>query len=432
MRIQNPPSTTKDVADEQAAVTNPAETQPAWRVALDPWWNATLAVLPIFIGTRLLFVLLTYFGVVLFTVANYSPQELSTHTLLFSWYRWDVARFATIAIEGYKQFDNTAFFPLFPLLEHIVSVVLHKSVLVSGMLISNLAFLATLVVLYRFVETEFDGDTAKRTALYTSIFPTALFFFAAYNESLFMLFMLLSFYAMRQSSWWLAGLFGGLATLTRSIGLLLLAVFLYEFVRQVLPQLRQTWREKQHWRSLHMLSGLLAALPIPLALGIFSYYLYKQFRDPLAFTHSQVHWHLGPTFPWVALGDSLKLLLTVRPYTFAIPHILIDLTAVCLFATLLVLCFVGSERFSVGQWSMLLFGIVALLYPLLFPGLPGSHGIPYDPMPSMDRYVLEIFPAFILLARLGRRSWFHHTYLLFALPMLTFLVLQFLTGHWTV
>jgi len=50
----------------------------------------------------------------------------------------------------------------------------------------------------------------------------------------------------------------------------------------------------------------------------------------------------------------------------------------------------------------------------------------------MDRYVLEIFPAFILLARLGRNSWVHQTYLLFALPMLTFLVLQFLTGHWTV
>ena len=432
MQIENFSSTTKNIDDKQTSTTHPTEKQPKWRSMLDPWWKAMLEVLPVFIATRLLFVLLTYFGVILFTVRNYSPQELSTPILLFSWYHWDVDRFATIAIEGYKQFDNTAFFPLFPLLEHIVSVVLHKSTLVSGMLISNLAFLAALVVLYRFAETEFDSDTAKRTALYISIYPTALFFFAAYNESLFMLFMLLSFYAMRRGSWWLAGLFGGLATLTRSIGLLLLAVFLYEFVRQVLPQLRHAWREKQHWQCLRMLSGLLAALPIPLALGIFSYYLYMQFHDPLAFTHSQVHWHLGPTFPWVALGASLNLLLTIKPYTFAIPHILIELTSVVLFATLLILCFVGPERFSVGQWSMLLFGIVALLYPLLFPGLPGSHGVPYDPLPSMDRYVLEIFPAFILLARLGRRSGFHTTYLLFALPMLTFLVLQFLTGHWTI
>ena len=430
MRIQNLPPATKD--DEQTLITSSARREPAWRTILDPWWKATLAILPIFLCTRILFVLLTYFGVVLFTVPNYSPQELSTHTLLFSWYRWDVMRFATIAAEGYKRFDNTAFFPLFPLLEHIVSVVIHKGILVSGMLISNLAFLATLVVLYRLVEMEFDSDTAQRTTLYLSIFPTALFFFAAYNESLFMLFLLLSFYTMRRGSWWLAGLFGGLATLTRSIGLLLLVIFLYEFLRQISPQLRQAWSARQYRHSLHLLSGLLPALLIPGGLGIFSYYLYRQYRDPLAFTHSQTHWHLGPTFPWNALGASVKLLLTVRPYTFAIPHILIDLTAVCLFATLLILCFVGPERFSVSQWSMLLFGAVALLYPLLFPGLPGPHGIPYDPLPSMDRYVLEIFPAFILLARLGRRPWFHQVYLLFALPMLTLLVLQFLTGHWTV
>jgi hypothetical protein len=50
----------------------------------------------------------------------------------------------------------------------------------------------------------------------------------------------------------------------------------------------------------------------------------------------------------------------------------------------------------------------------------------------MQRYVLEIFACFIILARLGRRPWFHQAYLLIALPMLTFLTLQFLTGHWTI
>src|SRR5262249_50083969 len=149
----NPPSLSNDQDNEQPSAGHP-EAQPGWLAALDPWWKAMLTILPIFIITRLLFVLLTFFGVVLFTVQNYSPQILSSHTLLFSWYRWDVVRFATIAMEGYKKFDNSAFFPLFPLLEHIVSVILHKSILVSGMLISNLAFLGTLVVLYRFVETE--------------------------------------------------------------------------------------------------------------------------------------------------------------------------------------------------------------------------------------------------------------------------------------
>src|SRR5215472_13764852 len=186
MQVDNPPSITNDDNNEQKSATKTIETQSGWRAVIDPWWKATQAILPIFIATRLLFVLLTYFGVVLFTVQNYSPQILSSHTILFSWYRWDAARFGTIAIEGYKNYYNSAFFPFFPLLEYVVSTILHKGILVSGMLISNLAFLGTLIVLYRFVETEFDIDTAKRTTLYLAIFPTAFFFFAAYNESVFM------------------------------------------------------------------------------------------------------------------------------------------------------------------------------------------------------------------------------------------------------
>ncbi|MFL5655261.1 MAG: hypothetical protein ACJ8CB_13935, partial [Ktedonobacteraceae bacterium] len=79
-----------------------------------------------------------------------------------------------------------------------------------------------------------------------------------------------------------------------------------------------------------------------------------------------------------------------------------------------------------NQWSMLLFGAMALALPLLYPGTA------YNPMPSMERYVLEIFPGFILLARLGRRSWFYQAYLMLSLPLLAFFTLQFLTGHWTI
>jgi len=99
---------------------------------------------------------------------------------------------------------------------------------------------------------------------------------------------------------------------------------------------------------------------------------------------------------------------------------------------LLVLCFFGPERFARSQWVLALFGTLLLFYALLFPASPMAHGGAYDPLASMQRLVLSIFPAFILLGRLGRRAWFHQGYLLLALPMLAFFVLQFITGHWTV
>ena len=399
-----------------------------WRSRLAPWWRTMLAILPVFLITRLVFLLLTYFGTVLFTVSNYSSQALPLSTVWRGWYRWDVIRFQQIATQGYATFDNTAFFPLYPWLERVLAALLHISsaIFLAGMLISNVAFFGVLVVLFRLVETEFDHETAQRSTLYLAIFPTAMFFFAAYNESLFLLFLLLSFYALRQRAWWIAGICGGLAALTRSFGLLLLPVFLYEFVRQIFPVLKVAWPAKEYKRCLVLLSGLLPSICIPCGLGIYALYLYYRYHDPLAFSHAETHWHLGPTFPWYAPIVALSAMLHFSPFTFSTTHNVIDLTALVLFATLLLLCFVGPERFYINQWSMLLFAILALAIPLIYPGTA------YNPLPSMERYVLELFPGFILLARLGRHPWFHQAYLLIALPMLAFFTLQFLTGHWTI
>jgi Gpi18-like mannosyltransferase len=415
----------------QKPVTGEVAVQPRWPSMIEPWWKATLAILPTFLVTRVIFLLLTYFGLVLFTVPNYSMRVLSPIDFLYSWSHWDVHRYTTIASQGYVTPEYAAFFPLFPFLEHVVSLVI-GNVIMAGMLISNIAFLGTLIVLYRLVEVEFDGDTAGRATLYLAVFPTALFFFAAYNESLFLFLMLSSFYAMRRGLWWPAGLFGGLATLTRSLGLLLLVAFLYEFVRQVLPQVRLAWRERRHWQALKPLSNLLASLLIPLGLGIYAYYLSQRFNDPLAFSHAETHWRVGPFPPWYAPYEAVKSISILSPYTFSTVHNIIDLTALMLFFVLLILCFVGPGRFAMSQWSMLVFGLMALMYPLFFPGMPSVVGLAYDVLPSTQRFILEIFPCFIMLARLGRRSWFHQGYLLLALPLLAFFVLQFITGHWTV
>ncbi|WP_165423502.1 mannosyltransferase family protein [Ktedonosporobacter rubrisoli] len=417
---------TTQTADSTASI------QMSWRTFIDPWWKATLAILPIFLLTRLIFLLLAYFGGVLFFVPNYWPGALTFRSVLYTWHHWDAVRFTTIATQGYPTPEYAAFFPLFPSLAHAFSVLFHRDILESTMFISNLAFLGTLIVLYRFVEVEFDPPTARRAALYLSIFPTALFFFAGYNESLFLFFLLLSFYAMRRAAWFLAGLFGGLALLSRSIGIFLALIFFCEFLRQKWPQLRQDWQERQLLRSLRLLPSLLCILLIPLGLAVFAAGLYVRFHDPLAFLHAQAGWRQGLSFPWVAPFIGIKSLFSIPLYTFANAHIIIELIAIGLFLALLILALFGPERFRRDQWPLLLYGLLALVYITIFPGSPGNGGIPYDPMPSAQRLVLEIFPGFIVLARLGRRSWFHQGYLLLALPMLAFLVLQFITGHWTI
>lgn len=415
---------------DQEAASSPS--YKSWQAIGATWWQATRAILPTFLLTRLIFLLLTYFGGVLFFVPNYSPANLSLKTVVMTWQRWDADRFVTIANQGYTTPEYTAFFPLYPALMRALSDLTGLNPLLSGMLISNLAFLGVLIVLFRLVESEFDQETARLSTLYLAVFPSALFFFAAYNESLFLLFMLLSFYTLRRGYWWQAGLFGFLATLTRSIGLFLALIFLCEFLRQRWPLLQEAWHAKNTRVILLTLSNLLAIILIPLGLVIYAYGLAVRFGDPLAFMHAQVYWRSGLTFPWVAPLIGIQSILRLSPFTFAVPHIIIELCSLTLFLILLLLACFGPERLHRSQWTFILFGFLALIYSLIFPGSPGPGGIPYDPMPSMQRFVLEIFVGFVLLARLGRRPWFHTGYLLLALPMLAFLVLQFLTGHWTV
>ncbi len=220
-------STAVGSMDEAAAAQ---QEKKAVRSTWPAWFNAFKQVLPVYILLHLAFLILTYLSA-LFIIGNFSPRTLRISTLWLAWFRWDSGHFTAIASNGYDAAWRTAFFPLFPLLERGVAFLTHDP-FIAGLIISNLAGLAMLVVLYRLVQEDFDAERAFRTVLYLSVFPTAFFFVAAYNESLFLLLTLLSFYHMRRGNWWLAGLFGLLASLTRSAGIVLFLPFCYEYLRQ--------------------------------------------------------------------------------------------------------------------------------------------------------------------------------------------------------
>src|SRR5205085_5711798 len=84
-------------------------------------------------------------------------------------------------------------------------------------------------IIYQLATDTAGDQVAHRTLLYLCIFPTAFYLFAPYNESLFILLTAGAFLAMRLQKWWLAGLLGLLAALTRSAGILLVIPYLVEF-----------------------------------------------------------------------------------------------------------------------------------------------------------------------------------------------------------
>jgi hypothetical protein len=103
-----------------------------------------------------------------------------------------------------------------------------QAVLVSGFLISNILFFASLILFYKITKIIF-GNT--KFSLISSVFfafwPGALFYSAVYSESLFMTLTLGAFYFLEKGKSAKSTALGFLAALTRSNGFLVLVPFVY-------------------------------------------------------------------------------------------------------------------------------------------------------------------------------------------------------------
>lgn len=350
------------------------------------------------------------------TAAKYSSTPVNLVSLLTTWDNWDAADYLRIAQHGYEQRVDLAFFPLFPLLVSAISHVLGSwSYLLVGTLLSNAALLGVLLLLYRLATDAFGETVAQRTLLYLCIFPTAFFFFAAYNESLYLLFALGTFLALQRRNWWLAGLLGLLATATRSIGILLVIPYLYEL-----------WTARAtilaSWRS--ALSALPPIILIPLGMALYGLYCWITVGDFLAFVHVQQHSGRYLAWPWQGILQALVALFII-PQPFGSSneaHLLLDLSATLGFILLVILGW-RKQRMSYNLW--MLFNIV---YILLYPALDKP-----DILLSNQRFVLELFPAFITLALLGIEKPSLHRALVLIFPtLLAVLSIAFLMNRWVV
>ncbi|GAC1563382.1 MAG: hypothetical protein PVS3B3_07930 [Ktedonobacteraceae bacterium] len=370
-------------------------------------------IIALFLVTRLIFMMVTYFGYILLTASKYSSTPVNTATFFNLWNHWDAMRYLTIAQYGYRTPYDLAFFPLFPLLIALLSYPLGSgSYLLVGTLLSNGALLAALFVLYQLAAESLGEQVGRRTLLYICIFPTALFFFAAYNESLFLLLTAGTFLALRHQKWWLAGLLGLCAALTRSTGIFLVVPYIFEL-----------WLVRENSFSSIKNSWFVPVLLIPLGTAFYCIYCWYVSGNPLAFAAVQLHWARQLSWPWQGIWQALFELFWNQPFgSFYEVHTLLDLSATLSF---LVLTIIGWRvlRKSYTLWTILL---------LFFTSLSSTLG-QHDALTSNQRFVLELFPCFITLAALGVKYPRLHQAILIAFPpLLATLSLIFVMNLWMV
>lgn len=369
------------------------------KVLIAARFNQTVReVLLDFVATRVAIVVIAELAASIIGQRAGTHVQESSHVLLAVWGRWDAVHYLDIATKGYQGTDM-AFFPLYPFLIRVVGA-LAGNHLVAGLLVSNASFFFGLLFLYKLLEHEYDRGVARRAIFYVSVFPSAVFFSAVYTESLFFMLTVASFYYMRAHRWWLAGLIGFFAALTRVEGVLLVVPFAIE------------WYAAYHSDPLRGLRDLAAAVLVPLGLSLYMGYLWVLRADPLYFSHVQSHWNRHLALPWVSVVNSLHKIAHAASGQILANELLEIAFTVLMIAIL------------AGGWKQLRPSYIAYLaLSILIPMSTSS-------LMSMPRFALVLFPMFAILARWGERPWVNNLILAFSLPLLGLFTVLFADWYW--
>ena len=330
------------------------------------------------------------------------------HPLYWSWGNFDGVHYITIAQQGYAAQFTQAFFPLYPMLMRPLKIVA-GSYLASGLLISHVAFLFTLYFFYKLIRIDRGETSAKRILLYLLLFPTSFYFGAVYSESLFLALVLATFYAARRRRWWIAGILGAVASATRIFGIFLLPALLVEWY--------YGRGKKSVYTPTQLLSSLLPILFISTGLLAYMYYLNKTFSDPLMFLTAQ------PAFGAERSADKIillyqvfwrytKMLLTVDPSSLVYYTVVLEALSGGIFLLLSLIAFKKIRP------SYALFGMLSYIAPTLTGTLS-----------SMPRYVLILFPSFMVLGLVKNRR-FQRAWWVVSAILLAINTALFVRGYW--
>jgi hypothetical protein len=349
------------------------------------------------LATRIAALLVGYFAVVTLGVAEISRGfEVSPHPLPNLPARFDAGWYSSIALEGYafegdfnKQ-QNVAFFPAYPALQRVVGYPLGAfapggvpretrlaRLLWGGVIISFLSFAWAAVYLWRLARDTIGDARAPAAVALLSAYPFAVFFSAAYTESLFLLGAIAAIYHFRRQELVPAAAWGFLVGLTRPNGCFL-SIVLACFIAE------RWWAERKvsTFPSSHISKSLASASAPGVGMLLFSAYVDHLTGD--FFGWARLHEAWGRSFEGLAPVVRAYGRLTGEGLTRVIQAVPFDtLNSLALIFVLLMLWPVARRL----GFAFAAFVVVNVVPPMFAGGVL-----------SMGRLTATLFPVFIALA----------------------------------
>lgn len=305
------------------------------------------------------------------TMRRHSPLPLITYLgekgILWAFTAYDSQHYLAIAQTGYTKAYQYAFFPMYSQLINIFHFLIGISGAWAGVLISNLSFIAVLIILDQML----PAPIRRPGLLLFALNPITIFEMSVYTEALFLALCLAVWFLYQRRCYWRAGIILGLTINTRNIGVLM-----------AIPILVDWWEHQTNQRSYRPLwqGGLIAAV-----IGS----LYPVFQlvtkgNLFFFIEAQKYWHRQLMFPLYTLWLDITRFSDL-PTVYQI-QIFINFFSLAL---VIYLCL----RFWLTQKPMVIFLAISTLIPLLY----GSTW-PIEPATiSLFRYIYASFPLYFLI-----------------------------------
>lgn len=346
-------------------------------------------------------------------------MEWLTRVIVSPWLRWDALWYVRIVSQGYQSGNGTtAFHPLYAWLATPLSRIGFNPGF-SLLVVSSVCTLLLLYYLKRLGELDLSREDSQNSVLLFFFFPLSFILFAPYTESLFLLCSVICIYYARRRKWWMAGLMGALASLTRQQG-----VFL------VIPMIWELWEENKqsirslvtHWRKLIYI----ALCPGGLLFWIFYRWIILKDLNPdftnfnsliysLFISSSQREIVPAAKFvwPWQAMWNALG-----KAWLKPDVDILTNLVFGFVF---LLLCLLAWRKMCI---SYKLYTLVIILV-----SLSDQTGINH-PYMGLPRHLYLAFPVFIGISAMVKRPWQRLLWSGIGLMGILFLLFQYSLESW--
>lgn len=346
--------------------------------------------------------------------------------------RWDSAWYLSIAKTGYSLSYQTVFFPLYPGLIRLGGDVVGGGLdLLVGIVISFACSVGALYLLHRLVTLEFNPQLARNTVWIVAWLPVSVALSAVYSESIFLVLAIGSFYAGRRGRWALAGVLAGLSSASRNGGILLLLPLLVLYMYGPRTDRAPDMPGAKGLNPRYLLRPDVAWLAlVPVGLVAFMVYLGVTIGHPLdPFTH-QHHWGryffpLGgiPLEIWTLLKDLAAAVPGLDPRRAAKISVsgvfrhFYSFAFLVLAAVLLRIC-----------WKRLpaAYTVFAAISLAMAVSVPANN----EPLKSLPRFTLVMFPLWIALALWATEHRRVRTVIAISAPLLALSTYLFVIWSW--